>query len=200
MPYINEIVDIINQTLATGKLKDDERFVKNLHGVAEPLPRNINGTQDLIPSVVDLNGGTEFSGFEDQYSIVLYHRVLSTTIGQPPVMFGDGANTGREEARMRMVVFADRLRIQTQPTQLSFLLNSALQQQLSKTHIQPLAGLYGANIVPGSTNYNGVQIYSDEYRLPINTYPVHPHQIYIALDYSIITDYDVTCISDCPTC
>ena len=200
MPYINEIVDIINQTLATGKLKDDERFVKNLHSLAEPLPRNINGTQELIPSVVDLNGGTTFSGFEDQYSIVLYHRVLSTIVGQAPVMFGDGANTGREEARMRMIVFADRVRIATTPTQLSFLINSALQQQLTKAQIQPFAGLYGVNIVPGSTNYNGVQIYSDEYRLPANTYPVQPHQIYIALDYSIITDYDVTCISDCPTC
>ena len=200
MPYINEIVDIINQTLATGKLQDDARFVKQLHGVAEPLPRNINGGQDLIPSVVDLNGGATFSGFHDQYSIVIYHRVLSTTIGQPPVMFGDGANTGREEARMRMIVFADRVRIQTQPTQLSFLLNSALQQQLTKAQIQPFAGLYGANIVPGSTNYNGVQIYSDEYRLPASTYPVGPHQIYLAVDYTIITDYDVTCISDCPTC
>lgn len=200
MPYINEIVDIINTTLANGKLKDDSRFIKKLQGLSEPLPRNINGGQDLIPSVVDLNGGTEFSGFDDLYSVVLYHRVLSTAIGQPPVAFGDGANTGREEARMRMIVFADRLRIQTQPTQLSFLLNSALQQQLTKSQIQPFAGLYGVNIIPGLTNYNGVQIYSDEYRLPTSTYPVGPHQIYLAVDYTIITDYDVTCISDCPTC
>jgi len=200
MPYINEIVSIINTTLATGKLSDDKRFVRQLHGLSETLPRNYNNAQDGIPTLVDVNGGTMFSGFNDAYSIVIYHRCLSTNIVEAPVQFGDGNNAAREEASMRMIVWADRLKTKLQPQQLSFLLTSAVQQQLMYTQISSYPGLYGVTIEADRTNYDGVAIWQQEYKLPAATYPVHPTHIYLALDYTIVTDYDVTCISDCPTC
>lgn len=200
MPYIHEIVNIINTTLAAGKLSDDGRFNKAMYGIAETLPRNYDGEQDGIPAIVDLNGGIQFSGFDDRYSIVIYHKVLSTSIVDAPIGFGDGNNAAREEAQMRMIVFADRMMTKLQPTQLSFLLLAGLNQQLQASQITSLPGLYGVNIEPGDTNYNSVTIYTDEYKLPANTYPVQPHQCYIALDYTITTDFDVTCISDCLTC
>ena len=200
MPYLNEIVGIINTTLANGKLKDDQRFVKQLNGLAEQLPRNYNNNQDGIPSLVDINGGIQFSGFNDTYSIVLYHRCLSTTIVETPVSFGDGLNTAREEAQMRLICFADRLRCKVQPQQLAFLLTSGIQQQLTYSTISGYAGLFGVTIEAGTANYDGVSVYTNEYKLPAASYPVHPTQIYFALDYTITTDYDVTCISDCPTC
>ena len=200
MPYINEIVSIINTTLAAGKLSDDKRFVRQLHGLSETLPRNYNNAQDGIPTLVDVNGGTMFSGFNDAYSIVIYHRCLSTNIVQAPVQFGDGNNAAREEASMRMIVWADRIKTKLQPQQLSFLLTSAVQQQLMYTQISSYPGLYGVTIEADRTNYDGVAIWQQEYKLPAATYPVHPTHIYLALDYTIVTDYDVTCISDCPTC
>jgi hypothetical protein len=200
MPYINEIVSIINNTLAAGKLSDDKRFVRQLHGLSETLPRNYNNSQDGIPTLVDVNGGTMFSGFNDAYSIVIYHRCLSTNIVEAPVQFGDGNNAAREEASMRMIVWADRLKTKLQPQQLSFLLTSAVQQQLMYTQISSYPGLYGVTIEADRTNYDGVAIWQQEYKLPAATYPVHPTHIYLALDYTIVTDYDVTCISDCPTC
>jgi hypothetical protein len=200
MPYLNEIVTIINSTLETGKLVDDKRFVKQLFGLSEILPRNYNGNQDGIPALVDINGGTTFSGFNDTYSIVIYHRCLQTSVTDAPVAFGDGGNAAREDAKMRLICFADRIRTKMQPQQLSFLLTSAVQQQLKYSQFSQYPGLYGVNIEAESTNYDGVGIYTNEYKLPATTYPVHPHHIYFALDYTITTDYDVTCISDCPTC
>lgn len=200
MPYINEIVSIINTTLANGKLSDGTRFVKQLNGLAETLPRNYNQSQDGIPTLVDTNGGTMFSGFNDAYSITIYHRCLSTNIIEPAVQFGDGNNAAREEASMRMIVWADRVRTKLQPQQLSFLLTSAVQQQLAYSQISTYPGLYGVTIEADRTNYDGVAIWQQEYKLPAAAYPVHPSHIYMALDYTIVTDYDVTCISDCPTC
>lgn len=200
MPYLNEIVNIINTTLDTGKLSDDKRFVKKLHGLCEILPRNYGGNQNGIPALVDINGGSTFSGFDDIYSIVLYHRCLTTSVNPSPVAFGDGGNTAREEARMRLICFADRVRTKLQPQQMSFLLTSAVQQQLQYSQFSQYPGLYGVTLDADSTNYDGVGIYTNEYKLPATTYPVHPTHIYFALDYTITTDYDVTCISDCPTC
>ena len=199
MPYINEIVNIINTTLAQGKLKDS-RFNKQLLGLSELLPRNYQGDQDSIPAMVSLNNSAQFSGFDDRFNIVIYHRCLSTNIVESPVLFGDGLNTAREESVMRMIVFADRTSLQLQPQQLSFLLSSAVQQQLKYSQISSYAGLYGVTIEANTTNYDGVRIYQDEYKKPAQSYPVQPHQIYMALDYTITTDYDVSCISDCLTC
>jgi hypothetical protein len=200
MPYISEIVNIVNSTLAAGKLSDDTRFIKKLYGLAELLPRNYEGTQDTLPSMVDINGGTTFNGFNDTYSILIYHRCLSTNIVDPPVTFGDGGNVAREEANMRMIAFADRNIIKMLPNQLSFLLTSGVQQQFTKTQVQAFQGLLGVTLDANSTTYDGVAIYTNEYKLPATSYPLHPNHIYLALDYTITTDYDITCISDCPTC
>lgn len=199
MPYINEIVNIINDTLANGKLKAS-KFNKQLFGLSELLPRNFNDEQDTIPAMVSLNNSTQFSGFDDRYNIVIYHRCLSTNIVESPVLFGDGLNTAREESEMRMIVFADRTSLQLQPQQLSFLLTSAIQQQLKYSQISSYAGLYGCTIEANTTNYDGIRIYQDEYNKPAQAYPVQPFQIYMALDYTITTDYDVSCINDCLTC
>ena len=199
MPYINEIVNIINTTLAQGKLKDS-RFNKQLIGLSELLPRNYQGEQDTIPALVSLNNSAQFSGFDDRFNIVIYHRCLSTNIVESPVLFGDGLNSAREESEMRMIVFADRTSLQLQPQQLSFLLSSAIQQQLKYAQIASYAGLYGVTIEANTTSYDGVRIYQDEYNKPAQSYPVQPNQIYMALDYTITTDYDVSCISDCLTC
>lgn len=199
MPYINEIVNIINNTLAEGKLKNN-KFNKQLFGLSELLPRNYQDQQDAIPAMVSLNNSAHFSGFDDRFNIVIYHRCLSTNIIESPVLFGDGLNTAREESEMRMIVFADRNAIQLQPQQLSFLLSSAIQQQLKYSQISSYAGLYGCLIEANTTNYDGVRIYQDEYKKPAQEYPVQPYQIYMALDYTITTDYDVSCINDCLTC
>jgi hypothetical protein len=199
MPYINEIVNIINTTLAEGKLKSS-RFNKQLFGLSELLPRNYQDNQDAIPAMVSLNNSAQFSGFDDRFNIVIYHRCLSTNIVESPIQFGDGLNTAREESEMRMIVFADRNAIQLQPQQLSFLLTSATQQQLKYSQISSYAGLYGCTIEANTTNYDGVSIYQNEYKKPAQEYPVQPFQIYMAHDYKITTDYDVSCISDCLTC
>jgi len=197
MPYLNEIVDIVNTTLATGKLKT---YNRKLFGVSELLPRNFNNAQDTIPALVTNFGSTMFSGFDDKFDIVIYHRCLSTSIEEGAVLFGDGLNTAREVAEMRMLVFGNRKKLSLQPQQLSFLLSSGVQQQLAYSQISSYAGLFGCIIEANTTNYDGVGIFTSEYKLAASRYPVHPEHIYLALDYTITTDYDITCINDCSNC
>jgi hypothetical protein len=200
MPYINEIVSIINDTLANGTLSDDKRFRKKLYGLSELVPRNYNNAQDNIPTLVDINGGTTFSGMSDIYSIQIYHRCITTNIIDPPVTFGDGGNVSREEANMRMIAFADRNIIKMLPNQLSFILSAGIQQQLQYTQISSYQGLLGVIIEADTTNFDSVAIFTNEYKLPVSSYPLHPNHILISMDYTITTDYDITCISNCPIC
>ena len=197
MPYLNEIVDIVNTTLATGKLKT---YNRKLFGISELLPRNFNNAQDTIPALVTNFGSTMFSGFDDKFDIVIYHRCISTSIEEGAVLFGDGLNTSRETAEMRMVVFGQRKKLQVQPQQMSFLLTSGVQQQLAKSQISNYAGLFGCVIEANTTNYDGVGIFTNEYKIAASRYPVHPDHLYFAIDYTITTDYEITCINDCSNC
>lgn len=200
MPFIKEIVEIINTNLASTKLSDDARFIKKLHGLTDLQPVNYENTQEVIPTLIDITGNTTFSGFDDAYSIVIYHRCTSITTLPAPVQFGDGGNTNRENAQMKLVCFADRQRTQLTPQQLGFIISAGIQQQLKQNQITNYPGLYGVNIEATSVQFDGPTLFSAEYKLPALAYNLGPNDMYFSIDYSIITDYDIKCISDCPTC
>ena len=74
MPYISEIVDLLNASLAANKLKDGSRFVLDLQGVSELIPRN-EEDQTTIPTLINTQDWREFTGFDDRFSVQIYHRV-----------------------------------------------------------------------------------------------------------------------------
>ena len=54
MPYVAEIVGLINTSLATNKLNDGARFIKDLNGISELVIRN-GEDQNTIPVLVNTN-------------------------------------------------------------------------------------------------------------------------------------------------
>jgi hypothetical protein len=198
MPYITNIVDLVNTSLAT-KLVDGSRFVKQLNGLSELIPRN-DEEQTTIPVLVNTNDFKTFDGLDDRYSIQIYHRVLSIEQIESPLSYGDGATNGREQANMRIVCFADRKRTKLDPYAMAFLLRSTLNEQFTGTQLIPFSGLLGAIVEAGQDNYNGVEVWQNEYTLPAESYPVKLHQMLISLDYTITTDYNTQCITSCLEC
>lgn len=199
MPYISEIVDLLNTSLADGKLKDGSRFVLDLQGVSELIPRN-EEDQTTIPTLVNTQDWREFTGFDDRFSVQIYHRVLNIEQVESPLSYGNGDTNGREKAMMRMVVFGDRKRTKLDPYQLAFMIRSSINQQFLGATITPYDGLLGATVEPTQDNYDGVQIWQTEYALPPEMYPVRLHQMLFTIDYNIITDYNNSCITSCLEC
>ena len=101
MPYLAEIVGLINTSLADNKLKDGSRFVKNLNGISELVIRN-GEEQTTIPVLVNTNDWKQYDGLDGRYSIQIYHRVLDVEQVESPLSFGDGATNGRESAKMSL--------------------------------------------------------------------------------------------------
>lgn len=198
MPYIANIVDLVNTSLST-KLVDGSRFVKQLNGLSELIPRN-DEEQTTIPVLVSTNDFKTFDGLDDRYSIQIYHRVLSIEQTESPLSYGDGATNGREQANMRIVCFADRKRTKLDPYAMAFLLRSTINEQFTNTQLIPFSGLLGAIVEAGQDNYNGVEVWQNEYSLPAESYPVKLHQMLISLDYTITTDYNTSCITSCLEC
>jgi hypothetical protein len=199
MPYVAEIVGLINSSLEANKLNDGTRFVKNINGISELVVRN-SEDQTTIPVLVNTSDYKQYDGIDDRYSIQIYHRVLDIEQVESPLSYGDGATNGREQAKMRLVCFADRKRTKLDPYQLAFLLRSSLNQQFLGTTLTPYAGLLGATIEAQQDNYNGLEVWQNEYALPVESYPVKLHQMLLSVDYNIITDYNNSCIASCLEC
>lgn len=199
MPYISEIVTLINATL-TETFKDGSRFIKDIKGVSELVPRNNADDQNTIPVLVNTSDFKEFSGVDDRWSLQIYHRVLSVEQVETPISYGDGNENAREQANMRLVCFADRKRTKLDPYQMAFMIRSSLNNQYLGTTIEDYSGLMGATIEADQDNYNSVEVWQNEYNLPAENYPVQLHQILISIDYTITTDYNKTCITSCLEC
>jgi hypothetical protein len=195
MPYITEIVDQINTKLDQISFNAPQ-FNTNLQGLCNLLPRQ----SETIPAVVTLSGSAEFSGFDDRYNVVVYHRCLSTEQIDNPNQFGDANTLGREQAKMRMIVFANRRSIQENEQSLAFRIARGVSNQFYKSDFSSLSGVKGIIVDAGVSNFDGVSVFTSEYKMPITSYPVQPEQIYFAMDYILTIDYDINCISSCSPC
>lgn len=200
MPFLKEIVDLVNADLDAGKLIDGKRFVKNLNGLCELQPRNNAEDQDTLPVIVNTRDYSTFAGLDDRYSLQLYHRILSVEQQESPLSYGDGQTNGREVATMRCVVFADKQRTRLDQYQVSFMIRSSLNRQYSGVALEAYSGLLGATIEATTDNYDGVEVYNQEYGLEAQTYPVRMHQCLFTIDYTITSDYNNSCITSCLEC
>lgn len=200
MPYLNEIVDMINAALATERLQDGSRFTVDLHGISELIQNNLEDTTTTIPVLVNTNDWREFTGFDDRYSVQVYHRVLNIQQVESPLSYGNGNTNGREQTTMRLVCFADRKRTKLSPYELGFIIRSTLNRQFLGASITDYAGLLGVTVEATEDNYNGVDIWQSEYSLPAQDYPVRLHQMLFTIDYTITCDYNNSCITSCLEC
>jgi hypothetical protein len=195
MPYITEIVDKINTKLNQISFNSPQ-FNTNLQGLCNLLPRQT----ETIPAIVTLSGSAEFSGFDERYNVVVYHRCLSTEQIDNPNQFGDANTLGREQAKMRLIVFANRRSIQENEQSLAFRIARGVSSQFNRSDISSLLGVKGIIVDAGLSNFDGVNVFTSEYKMPITSYPVQPEQIYFAMDYVLTIDYDINCISSCSPC
>ncbi len=198
MPYVGEIVTLINEAISD-KLIDGSRFVNKIDGISELIIRN-EEEQTTVPTLVSVNDWKEFVGADDRYSVQIYHRVVDVETVESPISYGDGNSNGREQATMKIVVFADRKRTRMNPYELAFTIKSALNRQFTGASITAYSGLLGATSEATKDNYNSLQVWQDEYGLPAESYPIRLHQMLFSIDYTITTDYNSSCITNCLEC
>ncbi len=195
MPYVSEIVDKINAKLLAESF-NDKRYTVKLNGLSMPLQR----ANETVPAVVSQDGVGEFSGFDDRFNVVLYHRCLSTQQVDNPNQFGDSNSLGREQVRCRLIVYAHRASTKENEQSLAFRIARGLSSQFNRSDYSSLSGVMGIVVDAGSSNFDSVNVFTSEYKMPVTAYPVTPDRIYFAMEYIVTIDYNVNCISSCSPC
>lgn len=192
MPYLKEIVDIMNVNMRATTLSD-KRFDKGaFYSIARLLPREEENQRVTIPSIVANNGSCTDVSFNDIYPFIIYHRVLSITYGKGEA-FGDNQLI-QETANMIAVVYGDRNILKLEPEQLVAAVNAGFLDQLTETDKNTYnLGISSINVA--ENNLNPEEVFQGE--LSGVTFNLQPNKILFSINYTIVNEYDKQCVDIC---
>lgn len=194
MPFLDSITQIINNQLKASTLSDS-RFQRGAFiQIVNLIPREEGeGTINIPTRIEDIDGNEREMSFDDTYPFMIYHRVESIT-------HADGDFRGdrilkRETANMLAVVFGDRNVLMLPQEQLITGVIAGFPTEISLAQKQAW-NLSTAEIETGAVNDNPRTVYAAEVGGP---YPLKPNNILFSVNYTIMTEYDPSCIDICNT-
>jgi hypothetical protein len=196
MPYTNNAITAINAAIMTRL--SDSRFTKGgIYGLAA-LMRTEGGN---APALVSHTGNGTFTGFDSAQSIIIYHRALTITgeEAEQSRSFGDSAYQLIDRTRLRCVVYADRERIKMSVVDLASVIISGIRISIAK-NATTMPGMNKMHTTDIIAELDPLQVWLAEYAQPINQYCVPPQGAYFAVNYTLNTEYNSSCVEDCTTC
>jgi len=196
MPFLNNIVQSINDNLRATSLKGSRFQDSQLYCIAKPaLVTYKDDVTKLVPVIFSDLKEIDVTA-DDQWDLMLYHRVISCNYVEARGFGND--NDIIERANMLMVVYADPERLNINQEDLSFLCVAGLPAtRFNTTNADnPNANITGV-IIPGTVNHNSFQVFSGEYQS--TGYPLKPQSIYFSVQYTIETTANRNCLNcfDC---
>jgi hypothetical protein len=195
MPYIDKIVDLLNDSLAANQLKGKAFSKGQFFGLCKQLKKD---SGDSIEPVIYSISGHEIDPFvNDTYPFQIYHRILNTTYAFNKFEFGDGNDIITETTTMAAVVFAITDEVKETESDLAFLIATGLSSNLSLSDLDGIK-IARATITPVSANLNSEAVFKQEYGGDIE-YKLNPKDIYFSINYTIVTEADKNCII-CESC
>ncbi len=128
---IVEVIAKINEAI-TAKIADYPCLNGSiLHGIAEPILRHDEGSEEYFPVIVDATGEDTLVFADDDYPMGIYHRLLSKSYSMPPVrkQYGD-QTTDVAEVEMMLICWAIRNKVSASVDVLERLIYSAFKSEI----------------------------------------------------------------------
>lgn len=181
MPYLNNIVCKINNSLLATPLRDGI-----LEGIAFQVTRKVDSGEQLFPATGD---GKDVS-IDDSKKTVVYHRHIRNSYRKDLQMETHYTQT----VQMLMVVYANKNLIENADS-LESLIIQAFPVRYEQPNIPDLTGVFNINVSVISSEMNPVTVFAGEYRnVP---YRLSTDDIYFSLSYTLEIKFDNTCLDVC---
>jgi hypothetical protein len=197
MPFLDDIVKLINTGLKANALSDARFAAGQLFGIATPVVREklSGGQRETLPCIYDADE-PQYIGIDDSYPIMIYHRLLRNTTRPAPAaqQFGDGQKFVQGNATLAMIVYADRLKIKMSPDALEALIAVGTQDEIPKTSY-PSKGFSSMLVIPVETNFNTPAVFAQEY--PNASFFLKPESILFQITYNVASQYRKDCLGIC---
>jgi hypothetical protein len=186
----HQIVSYINNELKTRQFSSG-RFQKgSFDGIAELVEKD----SETKPCIVDKNGDAEYVGIDDTKPFQVYHRVLNPDVEWDSENDFGNKRSIKEITNMLMVVMGDRNRLQLTAEDIKTGIVAALPLELPDSELNNL-GLKTANIIPGTFNWDKIEVYRGEFNLKETI--LNTNTILFSFEYQIETVYDQSCFTLC---
>lgn len=186
---INKVLDIINDQLA-GIQRGEKIF-----GIAASVLRMQGAVVERMPGVVKADGEIMYVGIDDVYSLMIYHKINSSTIRQLSNGIGDNYGDIRNVFSMSAIIYWDTSRLNLYSDQMLLMLQSRMP-----LGIRGIVDVKNINIVLTDANTNTHQVYQQEYESEEQLKPLPAHMHIMQLNYNIESTTNPECYRQCPVC
>lgn len=180
MPYFREIVTRVNN-----RIKDTLGVFSG--GVYDGIAYKVTTEGRELPAV-DNKGELKYTGIDDNYPFVLYHRILSNTY-EIDKQFEFWTNS---TTRMTLVVYAKRSIVKLAPYEFAEAIGGNIPRTVSTTGLDGMSNIL---LEVNSINLNPKEVFNQEYNGV--EFQLAADEIFFSIQYTIKTTFRKDCITDC---
>lgn len=185
---IDEIVDLINDGF------DGIHAEEMILGIAQRVYRLTGETVEYMPGIVNMDGEAIYAGIDDIQSIIIYHKINSSTLSlNPRSGYGD-SRLSEDSILCSVIGIWDTRKVPLHSADMLLLLRSRMPQQIGG-----IKEINQVNILPTAALLNTKQIFESEYSVA-DSYLLPIYMKFMQLEYRIQIKYDQACISKCINC
>jgi hypothetical protein len=197
MPFINEIVDYINASLASGSLNKSRLQPANFYGLSSVFARSKKGVAqnqvELLPAIIDTNGKDTPIVPDSKKAMQIYHKLLSNVYSTEKSSYGDSYLI-KSVTEVSMVVITNSELTGINKEKIEPVVVFGLPQRLSDALIADLK-IARCLITPISSNMDHVQVFATEY--PRSDYFLSEQVSMFSLRYRIEMVFSQACVEQC---
>lgn len=194
MPFVEEIIEFINDSLKAGSLKKEKLQPVILHGLSTIIPLKKESGLIKIPAIVDPVSGKYIAMAPDsKYGLQAYHKLLNKVYSYEKKSQGDEYFI-KCTSEMAIVVFTNSKITRRSKAALEPLLLFGMPQQLSEAVITALK-INSCRITPVSSNMDATSVFQQEF--PQSEYFLTEQVSMFLTRYKIEMTFSQQCIEQC---
>lgn len=191
MPYIENIVDIINTELQTTWFVDSRFAGARYYGISETTYEN--KAEKRYPSIQLKSGEITPIVPDDLVPFTLWHRVDNIEHSTDDEGFGAKNKNRKAVCDVRLFAIVSRLKTKLNPNQFATLLSEGLPLRLTTTEARALDLNY-VIVEPVNSNLRSKQAFEEEFS---GEYILDSDTYMLVVRYRIETTYTRGCLAAC---
>jgi hypothetical protein len=195
MPFLNEQINIVNNSLLTNAFADKRFKAGRFETIAVDVSRkNDNGVIETLPAVMDNNYQAREITVTDTWPIIVYHKVAGKRYSFEKGNFGNVNLRMVEQVQMKMVVYGKYAALKMTKEQLEALITTNFPDNISTSSLAPLS-LDSMLVTLQGSNLVSAQVFNEEYK----GFPLFlaPEDIFFSISYQIETRFRKGCFNIC---
>lgn len=193
MVYLNEVINFLNQTIKT---RIGAYPTAKIEGVMTQTIRNEQAKTVIYPTIINLFGKAEYTGFDNRVPFTAYHRLVGSTFTRNVTRdYADGDLVMINSVTdVQLIVWGMREKLNIKPEQLALVIADLLPYKVEAPEF-PKLGILDLRVIETGISYDQRAIFQQEIQgIP---YFIGPEMFVFSVRYRIEGSYMKGCLNKC---